>query len=192
MTLAAKLCERYTIPLSDEGRSLCGDGLSPRQYFDRLREAGQLADARRFLAYVLGRRRALRWAYACAAEVLGSDAPLLAEVKRFLDDPTDERRTELRDRGLAEPPESPAGYLALAAFLSGGTLSLPGLPFVPPAGSITARLVSVSVYMSSIESGAELYRQRLEAFLELGLQMAQTEAAAELHEDGLPQPQWQT
>jgi hypothetical protein len=72
-------------------------------------------------------------------------------------------------------------------------VSLPGLPFVPPAGSATARLVSVSVYLSSIESGALHYRQRLEAFLELGLQLAQVEAAAEeLHEDDLPQQQWQT
>ena len=66
----------------------------------------------------------------------------------------------MRDRGLAEPPESPAGYLALAAFFSGGTVSLPEQPFVPPAGSVTARLVSVSVYMSSIWPGPEHYRQR--------------------------------
>lgn len=189
MTLAAELCQRHAIPLSDEGRSLCSNGLSPRQFFDRLREAGHLADARRFLAYVLGRRRGLRWALACATEVLEAETPLLAEVERFLDDPSEERRAMLRDRGLAEPPESSLGYLALAAFLSGGTVSLPDLPFVPPAGSVTARLVSVSVYMSSIESGAEHYRQRLEAFLELGLQLAQAEAAAEHHEDGYPQLQ---
>src|SRR5260370_35633567 len=51
--------------LSDEARDLLGDGLTPWDYYEVLRERRLYADAFRFLAHALPKRVAVWWGCLC-------------------------------------------------------------------------------------------------------------------------------
>ena len=66
---------------------------------------------------------------------------------------------------------TPAGCLALAAFWSGGSLSAPNLPPVPPKDELTGTAVAGAIMLASIiaTAGAEPAKAK---FLTLGADVA--------------------
>ena len=180
LTSAQELCHKGHIKLKPDAEALLEDDLSPQAYFRRLQEKGHLAEARRVLAHTLPKRRALWWACLCAGHAYQEDLPRSVEraveaVVRFVRDPNEPNRREAEKVGRSLPSNRLEGCLTMAAFFSGGSVSLPHLPTVPPRPFVTGRLVGVGVYLASVTRSAAYYKDHLRQYLALGCEIARGE-----------------
>lgn len=174
---AAAFCNYYQVRLSGEARALLDAGLSPRGYFERLRAAGCLAEARRVLSHVLPRRRALWWSGLCVWESCRPESGMLADALRavvaYCVEPSEANRRAAETVGKAARRDGLARSLALGAFLSDGSISRPQLRFVPPRPFAAGRLVSVAVYLAAVRRDPSGYRDHLSRYLDIGLELAE-------------------
>jgi hypothetical protein len=150
---------------------------APIAFAVRLERLGLLPDARRILAQALTRRQALWWGAVCTWEALRPDPTPAADaaleaVVRFVQQPDEDQRRACWDKARAVGWATLPGTLAMAAFCSTGSLSLPGQPDVPPGPGITGRLVGAAVYLAAVQREPEHYRARLKQFLYLGREIA--------------------
>jgi hypothetical protein len=172
---AAEIGQHVT--LSDEAKALLQDGLAPGAYLNVLIEKGHFIDAVRFLAHALPKREAVWWASQCARSVAGTE--LTPEVQSafkaaedWAADPSeDNRRAAQRAYELATL-KTPAGCIALAAFLSEGSLSHPGLPVVEPPAHATAQAVAGAILLAGVLSQPEKAPEKCRRFLALGIEIA--------------------
>jgi len=145
-------------PLSEEARAVLAPDLTSEQYLARLISGEQYSDAIRFAAYCLPKRDAVWWGTLCLWEAYRTEAeePIEASVHAvfesliaWIQDPNETNRrmveTAGRDAGITTPP----GQLAMAAFFSEGSISLPGQPEVEPKPWYTAKNVASSVLAAS-------------------------------------------
>lgn len=188
---AADVCQLFR--LSEAGRLLMSDGDTPQSFFGRLRDAGQLADARRLLAHCLPPRRAVWWASLCLQESL-RHKPFINPLEtaayeaalKWLVEPTEEHRREAARAGWKAKPSTAGGNLAMAAFLSSGSMSKPGLPPVYPKPHLCGRLCGVVVYLASVRYDPAHYKAHLEQYLQIGHQVASGQLPLPTPESELP------
>ncbi len=160
-------------------RVLLTPGLSARDLFDQLVGLGLYADARRLLAHALPPRRAVWWATLCLRDAMdhapfetpAEDGAFAAAV-RWVMTPSEAVRRAAGTAGWAARPHTAAGQLALAVFLTGGSLSRPGLPAVYPAPHLCGRLCGVVVYLASVRFDPARYKDHLRAYLAVGRDVA--------------------
>jgi hypothetical protein len=175
---APGLCEYHSIRLTAAGRALLRSEDTPREYFDRLRAARLLADARQILAHGLPRRRALWWAYTCACDAAAGRLPgnvqaIVELARRAIVDASDDNRQATQVLGHPDLDDHPmVTCLAMAVFFGGGSISAPHLPFVGPKPFVVPRLVSSVVYLASVHSEPAAYLKHLDRYLECGLALA--------------------
>lgn len=174
---AADVCRLFS--LKPPALEMLRPGISPGQFFDELVEAGHLADARRVLAYSIAPRRAVWWAALCLHHstahkplVNSSESAAYAAAVKWVIAPTEENRRAAAAAGWAAKPTSAGGQLALAAFLSGGSMSLPGLPTVEPEPYICGKLCGVVVYLASVRFDPANYKNHLREYLAIGRDLA--------------------
>lgn len=177
---ARDICELFA--LHPAARVLLEDDLSSQAFFDRLVEAGYLADARRFLAYSLRSEAAIWWATLCLEESRtrkSFEHPEAADafqaVGQWLASPAESTRRVAETAARRAGTTHVTGILASAVFLSGGSLSRPGLPGVYPAKHLCGRLCGVVVYLASVRTDPARYRDRLRQYLQLGREVARGE-----------------
>lgn len=148
-----------------------------REFATALVNAELFQDAVRFVAHALPKREAVWWALLCAREAAGDAPP--AEVKASLDatdvwvrHPGDEQRRAAMAAAQKATFQTAAGCAGLAAFLSGGSLSVPGQPEVPPGPFLTAKAVFGAVALASIgtdpKTAPERFRRYVEQALHIG------------------------
>src|SRR5260370_6673168 len=125
--------------LSDEARDLLGEGLTPWDYYEVLRERRLYEDALRFLAHALPKRVAVWWGCLCVWAVNREEpqekfeAALQAAVRWVLA-PNEDHRRAAEEPGREASFGDPAGCLAMAALWSGGRRAAPRrAPRPPPA-----------------------------------------------------------
>lgn len=162
--------------LQELARRLLRPDLSPRAYFDRLIFHGLWVDAIRIFPHLLPNQSAMWWGCQCLWDVArcGDSAEAkdtLRAVLRWVVNPSEAHRQ------AAHPVErsalkTPWGCLAMAVAWSGGSLSDPGLPVVPPPQPATARMVSGAVLLAAVQREPMRYEERHRRFLDLGLQIA--------------------
>lgn len=174
-TTAAEICARF--PLGDEAKQRLDAGMTPRQFLERLIEGRHDTDAVRFLAHALPKREAVWWACLCARRVAGADpAPAVEEAlqaaERWAADPSEENRRAALPRAEAAGWGTPAGCAAAASFWSGGSLSPPDLPAVPPGDDLTAQGVAGAVLLATVATDPARAPENLRAFLALGSAVA--------------------
>ncbi|MEQ8849445.1 hypothetical protein [Botrimarina sp.] len=124
--------------------------------FTSLVDAGRLAEAAEHAAHALGPRLAVWWGALSVANAAAPDdepaaAALDAAVAWVLHGSEATRRAA-EAAGAAAGVKSPAGAIAIAAFWSGGSISLPGQPEVAPPPGVTPRLVASAVSMASLSA----------------------------------------
>lgn len=167
---ARDVCARFS---PDEG-SIPPADLSVREYFDRLCAAERADDAVIFLAHALPRRETIWWGCLCLWETLRPAPPpaadaALATVLGWVRQPSETRKQDVIKAGEAVA-DTPLGFLASAVSFSGESISLPGLPVVPPPPYLANRLVAGAMQVAA--SGSGNARTHFGRFLRLGIDVA--------------------
>lgn len=173
---AAEVCARYTP--SDAARALLVDRISSEDFLGALDSAGLTADASEFLAHALPKREVVWWACLCVRESLNTNAapaPLIeaiAAAEKWASSPGDINRRKAMTAAEAAGLDQPAGCVALAAHLSGGSLAPPGLPEVKPAEHLTATVAGLAIKVAALQAGPDTAPIRQRRFLDLGIDVA--------------------
>ena len=144
---------------------------------DRLEAAGFGYEAVRVLAYALPKRESVWWACMCAQATAPAD---LGERHRLARETTElwvrqqkeEQRRAAYDHGKAVEFASPEAWAAIAAFWSGGSISLPDLPPVPATPDACGKAAGVAITLSAVRGRGDRQAERLKRFLESGRNIA--------------------
>ncbi|MGH7129557.1 MAG: DUF6931 family protein, partial [Planctomycetaceae bacterium] len=149
---AAELCRR--IDLSEEARSQLGDGLSPLDFLDALTGDEFFPDAVRFLAHVLPKREAVAWGCRCVGKVLAGRLPdhqaaALVAARQWTEDPTESHRRAAHAAAESLGFDGITALVAMAAFWSGGSITPPDAPVVPPADGLTGQGLTGALLMAA-------------------------------------------
>ncbi len=126
------------VELSEAGAAHNRAGDDARALFERLAGAGEVIDALKVAAAALPKREAVWLALRCAQSLVGDATPpaqraALDAAKAWVDNPNDERRRATNEAAEKAQLDTPFGCVALAAYMSGGSLGPPDVPPIPPA-----------------------------------------------------------
>jgi Family of unknown function (DUF6931) len=165
------------VTLSEAAQALLAPDLAPGDYIERLCAEGLWADAVRFLAHALPQREAVWWACLAARAALGeappeSPAKAVAATEAWVYRPTEENRRAAMAAGDAAGNGSPARWAAIAAFWSGGSISAPDAPPVPPGEQLTAVAVAGAVQIAAVQTEPERAEEKYRRFIAQGLDIA--------------------
>lgn len=169
---AAEVCERYEP--GKQARALLDARLAPAAFFGRLCRAKLYSDAVRFAAHLLPPREAVWWGSLCAFEVYRPSPPpaqsaALRAAARWIREPTEENRRAAEAPAQEAGAADPAGAVAVAAFWSGGSMSRPGLPAVPPPPFLTARTVAGAILTAVASADPDKREERFRQFLRMAV-----------------------
>jgi hypothetical protein len=169
---AAEICQHAA--LTDQAKDLLRDGPQPRPYFDLLRAQGLHHDAIRFLTHWLPKRELVWWAILCVREGMGADVAPAVEAAlqaalRWVVEPTEENRRAAMRAAETATFASPAGTVALAAFLSEGSLAPPDVAAVVPAEYLSAQAAAGAILLAAVVNDPHKAPQKLARFVAQGL-----------------------
>src|SRR5438045_2695423 len=172
---AAEVCQHFD--LGDKARGLLGDRQTPAEFFERLVSEKLYPDAVRFAAHLLPAREAVWWGSLCVWHVAApspppATAPALRAAARWVREPTEENRRAAEAPGRAAGAADPAGALALAAFWSGGSMTPPQLPAVPPPPLLPAKTVAGAVLVAATRGDPAGQEERYRHFLTLAVDVS--------------------
>jgi Family of unknown function (DUF6931) len=160
--------------LGDEAVALLRPDLQPLEYIALLVDKHLYPDAVRFLAHALPKREAVWWAWVSARRAAGADPPpkikaSLQATERWISDPKEEHRRAAMAAAQAADLGSAAGCAGLAAFFSGGSLSPPEAPPVPPGEFLTAKAVCGAIIFSSLATEPEKAPEKFQSAIAQGV-----------------------
>lgn len=172
---AAEVCTR--VRLGEEAKGLLTDDLTPSQFLELLSQKGLYWDALKFLAHALPKREAVWWACLCARPLANASSTskttaALEAAERWVTDPTEENRRATFAAAEAVELSTAAGCAAMAAFWSGGSLSLPDTPVVPPPDHLTAHGVACAIQLAVVAREPEKAQEKYQKELALGIEIA--------------------
>jgi predicted component of type VI protein secretion system len=166
--------------LSAAAQALFTDGIKAEAFLDALVAGNQWEDAVRFLAGWLPRPQSVAWGCECL-EQAGDErlsAPQRAAVeaaRTWAAEPTEENRRGAQSAAEALGGKTPAGWLALAAFWSEGSIGPPDAPEIPVVPGLSARAVGMAVTaVAGWGAPATSAADAMRAFLQAGRQMLDT------------------
>jgi len=175
-TTAAEICAHFD--LEEKARPLLSDGMRPREFVEALLVGKQYAAGIHFMAHALPAREAIWWACLCLQHACGNNlsaadrAASIAAVQWVLR-PTEQNRAAAKAPAEAARAPSPAGALAMAASLTGGSLGAPNLPPVPPPPFAWAGYVAAAVKFAAIKVEPARITDTQRLFVELGIGVAE-------------------
>ena len=172
---AKEVCQRFT--LEDEAKPLLKDSHTPRQFLDLLLEKQQYPDAAKFLAFALPKREAIWWACQCVRQMGGpplvpAAAAALQAAEKWATDPNDDNRRACLPLAEAADLGTPAGATAVAVYFSGGSISLPDLPEVPPPEHVTPTAISGAVVLCAVIHEPQKAEEKYRKFFATGIDVA--------------------
>jgi hypothetical protein len=163
---------------SAEGKALCSPGLSASDFLTCLLGKRLFPDALSVAAHLLPKREAIWWGALCAWHGLRPkpgekiDAALRAVVT-WLGDPSEVNRRAAHTAGEAATAASPAGAVALAAFYSEGSISLPGLPEVQPPPLLAQNTIAGAVLLTASTAPHDQFENICRHYVNIALEVAQ-------------------
>ena len=172
---AAEVCRLFD--LEEASQAWLQADSRPGEFLNILQAEEQHTDAIRFLAHALPKREAVWWACVCASQALGSEArqetrQALERAEQWVRKPNEENRQLTMPAAEAAGFETPAGWAAVAAFWSGGSLTPTGSPAVAPAEDLTAKAVAGGVMLSAVAFEPEQANEHYRVFLAQGIDIA--------------------
>lgn len=169
------------VPLSEAARGLLAEPMPVPASVDLLASREQFLDALRVVAYALTKRSAVEWALRCVRLAAGEDlGPLdreaLDAAQVWVEQPEEPQRRRCEAAAAAAEYQTPAAWVAAAAFWSGGSLAPPNVPVVPPAEHLTAHAACGAVMLAAVARQPEKAPQRYAQFLQVGKELLATPA----------------
>jgi hypothetical protein len=171
-----ELCDRAG--LNEEAREMASPNMAIREYIQHLAQSERLRDAIRALAQLLENHDSIAWGLASIQRINTVSAKPAAgtavrSVEHWLADPNDERRRAAMQAAEQAGFGTAAGLLALAVFLSGGSMAPADAPVSPePAPHLCARAVTGAMALAVAwepQNAAVLLR----SFLDHGFRVAE-------------------
>jgi hypothetical protein len=175
------VCELFDV--SEEGQALLDPEATVEQQLAVWRQANLVADARRLLSHALPPRHSLWWALLTLTEAHRQKAyppkvvSAILAARDFVLNPTEAGRRLCHELAEAADSTTAGGVIGYAAFLSGGSMAPPECPPVLPMVHLCGRLCGVSVYLAAVHFNPACYKEHLQHFLDIGLQVARGELA---------------
>jgi len=172
---ADQVCRDFS--LSADGRKLLRPGQPPASFFGLLFANELYPDAVQFMAHLMPKREAVWWGCLCAWNGARPEPPpelgdALEAAVRWVREPSEENRRAAQGPGEKLGPAALAGAVALAAFWSGGSMSGPDLPAVPPPPTLTHSAIAGAVLAAAAQGDPAQMRQRYRQFLHLAVDVA--------------------
>jgi hypothetical protein len=171
---AADICNNFA--LSDAARAHPPGARAPAEYLKVLRQAELHRDALFFMAHWLDKPATIWWGCLCVWELVRpepspADTAAIQAALTWLREPTEAHRNDAGAAG-EKAGTTPAGLVAKAAFFSGGSMTRPELPVVPPPPELPHTMVAGAVLTAVAAADAENYRQRFDHAMQWGLDVA--------------------
>lgn len=169
---AQEICQM--LELEEAAVQLLTPELSPAAYLQQLQNNELYPDAVRFLAMALPKREATWWACLAARHNLPETppAPELAAIEAaeaWVYKPSEENRQLTQPLAEATKFKTPAGWAAIAAFWSGGSISAVPNVIIPPADDLTAKAVSAAIMLAAAIGEPAKVSHRYQLFLKQGI-----------------------
>jgi hypothetical protein len=143
--------------LSEQARRLLAPSLDVATFLERLLKADLFVDSVRLLAFALPVRQGVWWACLAVRTAMGErlapparDAVLAAEA--WVYKPVEVNRAATLPAAEAAGVDGFAGYAALAAFWSGGSMAPPGLPELKPNPMLSPNAVAAAVLLAGLDA----------------------------------------
>lgn len=164
------------IPEAGEDIRSRPDHQTPLAYIAELKDSKTPEEAVTFTAYVLPRRKAVWWGHQSLINVdhllSAQDKEMLRLAEAWVREPEEELRYRAMNSGMAARDKSPGVWIALAAGWSGGSLSPPDLPRVPPPPVLTPRAVNTAIMGVLAKVDVKHRAKTLKAFVDMGVGLA--------------------
>jgi hypothetical protein len=171
---AAELIDAAALP--EDAGALARPDMHGNAFIDALSRSGRQPDSIRALAHALPPRDAIAWAADCLRRTASADKPAeiaaLEAIERWLADESDDnRRAALTAADNASA--TPAGVLAFAVYLSGGSVAPAQAPVVPPVKYAAAKAAAGAIVLAVVLREPEKAPEKFCALIEDGFRRAQ-------------------
>jgi hypothetical protein len=131
---------------------------------------GMMTEAVKLLSFAMPRREVVWWVCMCArhtapAELPPADAAVLEAAELWVRRPTDESRRAAFACAEKAKFASPEAWAGVAAFWSGGSMSLPDLPPVETPPHLQGLAVNGAILLSSVREKPARQAERMARFI---------------------------
>ncbi|MCW8327858.1 Twin-arginine translocation pathway signal [Photobacterium sp. SDRW27] len=139
-------------------------------------DAELFSDAVIFIAHALPVREAIWWACCCAEQRDDwnpDEANAIRAAKAWVHTPDETSRRFAEKMAEKAELQTGAGWVAQAAFWSGGSMIAPGEPVVPPPEYLYSHAVAGAVNLTAVMPDGLEAKQRYSRYFKIGLNIAQ-------------------
>lgn len=148
----------------------------PAALIDAAIEAELFSDTAIFIAHALPVREAIWWACCCADQRKDwspDEANAVRAAKAWVHTPDETSRRFAEKMAEQAQLQTGAGWVAQAAFWSGGSMIAPGEPVVPPPEYLYSHAVAGAVNLCAVLPDGLDAKPRYAKFFKIGLHIAQ-------------------
>jgi hypothetical protein len=161
-----------TAGVSPAASALVKEESTPSTYLESLEKQELYQDAIRFLAYKLPTDAGIKWASSCLKELRApeskeKDEPLDA-ADAWVKAPGDPTRWAAKDSADKVKDAGPSKLVAMAVFMSGGSMTPPGSPETPPPPYVAQKMIAGSVLVAVVSHEPQKSTERYKQALKLG------------------------
>jgi len=173
---AAEVCANFDLDV--EAKKLLRLGMNPQEFLTALIEKKKHVAAIDFMAHALPAREGIWWGCLCMQHAIGDNLPppdraAATAALQWVMRPTEENRTVAKAPAESAGPLSPAGALAMAVNLTGGSVAPPNAPFVPPPPFAAAKAIARAVKLASLKMEPSSLAKTQRCYVELAIQVAE-------------------
>ncbi|WP_064609368.1 DUF6931 family protein [Photobacterium sp. J15] len=154
---------------------LAQESTTPQALIEAAMAIELFADAITYLAHALPVREAVWWACCCAAsrnDWKEDEWNAIRAAKAWVHTPDETSRRFAEQMAEIAGLESGAGWSAQAAFWSGGSMTKPEEPVVPPPEYLYAQAVAGCINLTAVLPDGEEAKERYSNFVDIGLNIA--------------------
>ncbi len=167
---AAEVIARFSLkfePLQPDEQSISCEDL-----IRKLAGANRFDDSLKFASHALPKRSAVWWASQVVRAGLNEhmtkeDELALGAAETWVKTPEEECRRAAMSIADKLGHKTPASWVAVAAFWSGGSMAPPGAPAVPPAEDLTGKAAFGAVQLAAVAREPEKAIEKQRQFIEL-------------------------
>lgn len=152
------------------------DGDASLAFFAKLVTSPVPEEAVTFGAYLLPRRRAVWWGHNCVRSIIhlltDQDLRMLQLAEGWVREPDEDTRNMAMREGSSARNKSPGVWIALGAGWSGGSMTEPHQPRIPPVPGMSQRAVNAGILSALARVDYPHRAQTLKAFVDMGISLA--------------------